>query len=715
MLKTIIGYLSLHKGFSTLIGLGLLFELLFHYLIAISYKYLIDDAIMPKDAHALSIIIGVLVAVGLLNVVTGSAGDYAAAKFSNHILTDIRSRLLQHIQKQSDDFHVKYQTGDILSRYTSDVPIIETAITRSVTIGLLSVLSIVTGLVILFGMEWRLTLICLALSTLLFVPYKVLRPRTTKVTHEYQEQLVQFTSLADENLKGYRVIRGFNLGDTMVLRIRKVLDAMFTLGVRRAFNHSNLHRYPMLALAIVHAFILGYGGYLTFTDALSIGNYLAFNSLFMVVGHSFTTLTAVLPSIISGRVSLARVDEVLNYKPRVVLVHHAPKLPAISQGIQLDHVSFGYEPAQSVLKNMSLTIPARGYTVIVGASGSGKSTLLHLMLRFYDPDEGRVLYDNEDIQRFDYSSLLSQTSIVFQDTFLFNSTLSDNIKIARPEATIQEIAEAARMAEVHDTIERFPDGYASKVQHQGASLSGGQRQRVAIARALLKKPKILFLDEATSALDPDTESAVNETIRRLANNGQQAVVSVTHRLKYASQADRILVLHQGEIVEDGTHEQLISHQGIYQRMWNKQQGFNLTGNGSNATIDQARLGQLPFFAGLDPETLQRIVALFEVEKLDTGQSVVNEGDDGNKFYIIVRGRVEVTKAMQDGAMKRVALLDDGDHFGEIALLRSVPRTASIRTLTPCVLLVISGDRFLPLMIKYPQIRESLETTLRSRL
>ncbi|MBO9610625.1 MAG: ATP-binding cassette domain-containing protein [Paenibacillaceae bacterium] len=715
LLRTINHYLSCHKGLSLFIGLALLFELAFHYLIALSYKYLIDWAIFPKDAYALSVIVSVLAAVGLLNVVAGSVGDYASAKFSNHMLLDMRTRLLRHIQKQTDEFHAKFQTGDVLSRYTADIPSVESAIMNILTNGFISALSIAVGIAVLFRLDWELALICFVLSALLFVPYRLLRPRAVQVNQEYLSQLERFTNLTDENLKGHQLIRGFDLGVTVTLRIRSVLEKMFMLGVRRSFIDSHLHRLPALALSLVQAFILGYGGYLTFSGKLTVGNYLAFNSIFMIIAHSLTILIAVTPGMISGRVSLARVNELLDYKPSVELNDHAPPLPAISRGIHFDNVAFSYTPGSPVLKQLQFTIPAEGYTVIVGSSGAGKSTILKLMLRFADPDQGKVCYDGADIRHVDYSSLLKQTGIVFQETFLLNTTIRDNICIGYSEASEQEIMEAARLAEIHDTIERFPNGYDSTVQHQGGSLSGGQRQRIAIARALLKKPRLLFLDEATSALDPELESAVNETIVKLAQVHGQAVISVTHRLKYASRADRILVLHQGEIAESGTHEQLLEHNGVYRRMWDKQMGFRYSGNGSDATVDGTRLGQLPFFAGLDRQALQEIAALFVVEKVSAMQRVVNEGEAGDKFYIIVRGKVEVTKWMKDGADRRMAILEDGDHFGEIALLRSVPRTASIRAMTPCVLLAISAEYLVPLMTKYPNIRELLESTLRQRL
>jgi ATP-binding cassette subfamily B protein len=273
--------------------------------------------------------------------------------------------------------------------------------------------------------------------------------------------------------------------------------------------------------------------------------------------------------------------------------------------------------------------------------------------------------------------------------------------------------EAARAAGIHETIVGFAKGYDTIVRNQGDNLSGGQRQRIALARALLRKPNILFLDEATSALDPDTERAVNETIWSLASS--RAIVSVTHRLAYAAKSDRIIVLDQGMVAESGSHEELMKREGLYYQMWEKQQGFVLSKGDGGARVELDRLRKLPFFRGIESDALQQVTRLFVTEKFEAGVPVVEQGDQGDKFYLIARGKVEVIVATAEGERKKVAVLADGDHFGEIALMHHIPRTASIVTSTPCLLLSLSYEHFHPLMVQYPSIREGLEATLRTRM
>ncbi|TNJ63622.1 ATP-binding cassette domain-containing protein [Paenibacillus hemerocallicola] len=710
--KSIVTMVRSSPLFLFLIVSGAVIDLLFRYLSSLSYKYLIDLALLPRDGKALAVIISALLVLGLTNVLAGISSDYAKARLGSNFLFEYRIRLFRHMQLQSQRFYERFGVGDLLARYTDDIPSIQTAVLYILTGGFLSIASVIVGLAILFSMEWKLTLVTLAGSALLFVPFRMLKSRSLALGEAYYKQLDQFNGSIDENIKAYRVIRAFDLRRSMLDKVEGNLRTMLSIGVQRNFVSSNLNRLPMLAISLLTAVILAYGGYLTFDGSLTIGEFIAYNSIFFTVGTSMFGVTSVLPFFLSARTSLERLQQAMDWKPDVI-ERDGRELSPVRSDIALRDVNFAYVPDEPVLRHLNLTIPVSGYTSIVGPSGAGKSTVLQLLMRFSDPQSGAVMYDGHDIKEAQYASLLRQVGVVFQDSILFHSSIRDNIRVGNPDATQSEILEAARAAGIHETIVGFREGYDTLVSNYGDSLSGGQRQRIALARALLRNPRILFLDEATSALDPDTERAVNETIRALGR--RMSIVSVTHRLANAAMSDRIIVLRQGTVAETGTHEQLLQQDGLYRQMWEKQQGFMLAHGGGSAKVQSDRLRKLPFFRGIDTAALEEISRLFVTEKFEAGTTVVEQGDQGDKFYLIARGKVEVVIAAGTGERRKVASLEDGDHFGEIALMQHIPRTATIVTATPCWLLSLSYDHFHPLVMRYPAIREGLEVTLRSRM
>ena len=381
-------------------------------------------------------------------------------------------------------------------------------------------------------------------------------------------------------------------------------------------------------------------------------------------------------------------------------------MAGFDRGITFDRVTFGYATTRPNLVDISLTIDKGQHVAFVGPSGSGKSTVLSLLLRFYDPQQGCVTIDGCDLRTITQDSYRSQIGVVFQESFLFNVSVRENIRLGHLTATDDEIEWAARHAEIHETIVKMPYGYDTIVGERGARLSGGQRQRLAIARALVRNPHILVLDEATSALDPASEAAIQETLGRV--SAERTVVSVTHRLANAMRATRIVVLDDGRIAEQGSHDELIKHDGLYTRLWRKQAGLSLVDTeGSRARVDLNWLRALPFFEPVSTAMLAELCGHFITEHFAEGRSVVVEGDPGDKFYIIVRGRVNAFHKSPRGPHEAPAILGDGDYFGEVALLRDVPRTATVETLTPSIFLTLTAAQFYDLVHDAPGLRQTL--------
>jgi ATP-binding cassette subfamily B protein len=323
-----------------------------------------------------------------------------------------------------------------------------------------------------------------------------------------------------------------------------------------------------------------------------------------------------------------------------------------------------------------------------------------------------VTVNGEDVRRVTQDSLRARMAVVLQQTFLFSGTIRDNIGLARPDATDAEIEAAATAAQIHPVIRSWPDGYATVIGEDGKGLSGGQRQMIALARALLRKPEILLLDEATSALDPETEAAFNRALAELAR--ERTVISVTHRLPTVMQADQIFVMDGGEVVERGTHRELLDLEGTYHRLWQRQNGFVVSPDGSGAEITPARLRGIPLFADLSEALRAEICDRFVSERYAAGATIVEEDEPGDRFYIVVRGLVEVSRKSPGEAVERLRVLQDGDFFGEIALLEDVRRTSTVRALVPTLLLALTRPQFRRLLEAAPGVRHMVEAAASAR-
>jgi len=673
--------------------------------ISLSFKYLIDNAIGQKSGTTLAWITLALAASVALVTAVDVWRDRLYARTGADIGAALRLRMFRHLQSLSASYYAGAQPADVVSRFAADLGEIEEAFMSSVTYGILPVLDIAVSLALILVLDWRLAVPAVLAFALAMAGPRWLSPRTSAAAYEVKRLHARLSGQVQESLEAHALVRAFGLQGWarrgFEARNQALAAGVNTLG----FLIQLMERTAVFSTQLLQVAVLGAGGYLVFRGQMSIGTLAAFQSLFSRLAESLGCLAEYLPSVVRATGGLMRIEELFAEKPQVADAPDAAPLAAFREAIEFRDVAFRYGAGQNSLDELSLRIPCGTSAALVGPSGSGKSTVLMLLMRFYDPTSGAVRIDGRDLRTLTQDSLRTCTSIVFQENFLFRASIRENILVARPEATAAEIEEAARRAEIHEFIASLPDGYETIVGTGGLRLSGGQRQRLAIARALLRNPQILVLDEVTSALDSSSEALINDTIERLSRD--RTVISVTHRLAAATRCDSILYMEKGRVAEQGSHADLLARDGTYAALWKKQTGFVAGADGESVFVTPERLREISILSGLDDAVLGDLSRAFTTERHPKDQFLFHQGDLGDRFYILVRGTVEVLKAQPNGGLERLAILQDGDYVGETALILNAPRNASVRTLAECTLLALSRARFLALMERVPELRWQL--------
>ncbi|MEY2879728.1 MAG: hypothetical protein RLZZ15_2108, partial [Verrucomicrobiota bacterium] len=531
-------------------------------------------------------------------------------------------------------------------------------------------------------------------------------PRAGAAATQRKDYEAAMLTAVDEATAGRNVVRAFGLERTMSERFGATIGRLAATVVRGALFTSALERSASVGIYLLQIAVLALGGWMAFKGQITVGGLVAFYTVFISLSNALYYLAQYSSSLINSAAGLVRIEEFLHEKSGVPDAPAATELPPIQRAIELRGYTFTPAPNRRILDEVSLTIRHGESVAFVGPSGSGKSTALNAIMRSFDPDAGTATIDGHDLRTVTKASFIRQSAVVFQESFLYNTTVRENLRLGRLDATDAEIETAARDAEIHDIIMAMPQGYDSPVGERGSLLSGGQKQRLAIARALVRNPRILFLDEATSALDPGTEIAINATLERVSKG--RTVLAVTHRLASVAKLDRVFVMNQGKLAEHGTHAELLAQDGLYASLWKKQEGIHTSDDGTRAEISIERLKQFSLLSRLDDAMLRELADnQFVTETLPAGRDVVVEGDPGDKFYIIARGRVAVSRRDAAGVSQSINVLEDGDNFGELALLRDTPRTATIRTLVPSIFLTLQRNQFQRLLDHSPEVRAAL--------
>ena len=529
------------------------------------FRDMIDKVLSAKDAYMLNMISVSIVVIFFLRGIFLYGQNYLMSYVGQHVIIDIRSEVFRKLQRLSMSFYDKNKTGTIMSYVTNDVNALQGAMVDN-TIELVTESIILVGSVLaMIYLDWKLTLFTILTFPVVLYFMNFFGKKIRRSGGQIQEATADITSVLQESVSSARVVKSFVREQYEIDRFERENEANLKANMKNAKYMATLTPTIEFVAALGVTLILWYGGNNVIAGETTAGSLVAFLAYAVNISNPIKRITRVSGNIQRALAAAQRVFDVLDLPEEVRDLPDARALPAVTGNVSFEHVTFSYNSGDEVLHNLSFTAKPGQAIGLVGPSGAGKSTIASLLPRFYDCDAGTIRIDGTDIKEVTLESLRQQVGIVPQETILFNGSVYDNILYGRLDATKEEIEAAAKAANAHDFIMELPNGYSTMLGDRGVNISGGQRQRIAIARAILKDPRILVLDEATSALDTESERLVQEALNRLMV-GRTSII-IAHRLSTIKNADRILVLDKGKLVEDGTHDELMEKNGLYAHLY----------------------------------------------------------------------------------------------------------------------------------------------------
>lgn len=528
-------------------------------------KDMVDQVLRDKNTEMLNYIAMSIVVIFVIRGIAFYGQSYLMSYVGQRVIIDIRRAVFTKLQRLSMSFYDKNKTGTIMSYVTNDVSALQGALVDNVVEMITESVILIASIVMMIYLDWKLFLVTFGTFPFVLGFIDLFGKRIRKSGSRIQEAAADITSVLQETVSSARVIKSFVREGYEVARFDKENMNNFRANMKNAQLMATLTPTIEFVAAIGVTIILWYGGNSVINGEITAGSLVAFLTYAVNISNPIKRLSRVIGNIQKALAAAQRVFDVLDLPETIKDSDNAKKLPPAKGKVCFNDVSFSYNPGEQIISNISFDVKPGEMIAFVGPSGAGKSTVASLLPRFYDVDSGSITIDGQDLRGVTLDSLREQVGIVPQETVLFNGTVYDNILYGRLDATKEEVEAAAKAANAHNFIMELPDGYNTKLGDRGMNISGGQRQRISIARAILKNPQILILDEATSALDTESERVVQEALDRLMVGRTSFVIA--HRLSTIKNADKIMVLEKGQLVEQGSHDELMAMNGLYAHLY----------------------------------------------------------------------------------------------------------------------------------------------------